>query len=238
MTRPGHFSMSSLTRYYEGDLNFNRLVGWDEDQTAGASRQLALQAVLEQPVVGLDILDAGCGLGGFSKQLRGGNRVTGVDINERCLEFVSKQHGYATQCFDLEDKWPISAGAFDLVLLGDVLEHLFNTAEVLAEACRVLRPGARVVIAVPNVGYWRRRFRLLFTGELSRGHTEHIRFFSPRSLARQARTAGLEVQAVRSYSWNTVSRPRLSPGLAWGFAALLRPHASAEQARQPTSLSA
>src|SRR5690606_22527663 len=44
---------------------------------------------------------------------------------------------------------PVPDGAYDAVLCTQVLEHVPNPAEVLAELYRVLRPGGRVYLTVP-----------------------------------------------------------------------------------------
>ena len=146
--------------------------------------------------------------------------MAGVDLNDRCLSEVAKL-GYETSQFDLEEPWPLAAASFDLILFGDVLEHLFATDEVLKHASRVLRPGGRIAVAVPNVGYWRRRARLFFKGELKKDLDDHIRFFSPRTLARIAREVNLEVVSSRPYAWNRPSAGILPLALAWGFVSLL-----------------
>ena len=219
--------MSPLARHYEGSDYFAHLTRLDSSSATGASRNRALDSVLGAEPTGLDILDAGCGLGGFSQRLRDANRITGADINKSCLAEVAERWKYATLHFDLEDKWPIAPASFDLILFGDVLEHLFSTVDVLAEARRILRPDGRIAVAVPNVGYWRRRIRLLVKGEISKDHDEHIRFFSPDSLARAAQVAGLEAAKYCPYAWNSISIPRLPVAFAWGFVALLQPRKSA-----------
>jgi SAM-dependent methyltransferase len=224
--------MSALTRHYEGTDYVARLAEWDRDNQAGAGRDLALRKVLAAEPNGLDILDAGCGLGGFSQRMRAANRITAVDINPQFLAAVEERFGYATRRFDLDQPWPLAPASFDLVLFGDVLEHLFATAEVLAQARRVLRPGGRIAVAVPNVGHWRRRLRLLFSGELAKDFSDHIRFFSPASLARVARLAGLQASALCPYAWNQATLPRLPVALAWGFVALLEPLDPLDQAAE------
>jgi len=219
--------MSPLARHYEGSDYFAHLTRLDSRSATGGSRNRALDSVLGAEPTGLDILDAGCGLGGFSQQLRDANRISGADINKSCLAAVVERWGYATLHFDLEDKWPIPPASFDLILFGDVLEHLFSTTDVLAQARQALRPDGRIAVAVPNVGYWRRRVRLLFRGEISKDHDEHIRFFSPASLARAAEIADLEAIAYRPYAWNGISIPRLPVAFAWGFVALLQPRKTA-----------
>ena len=45
--------------------------------------------------------------------------------------------------------WPVPAGHYDLVIAHNVLEHLDDIPQTMQEIARVLRPGGRVVIAVP-----------------------------------------------------------------------------------------
>lgn len=42
------------------------------------------------------------------------------------------------------------AGFFDAIFVWHVLEHLRDPVESVAEMCRILRPGGRLVVAVPN----------------------------------------------------------------------------------------
>jgi len=166
------------------------------------------------------VLDAGCGVGGFSAALRDANDVIGADINEECLRYLAAK-GWPTILFDLEALWPLAPRSFDLVLLGDVLEHLFAISHVISEARRVVKPDGRILVAVPNAGYWRRRLRLLLQGDLGSDLSDHIRYFSPKSLARVCRSAGLTVDGMRPYSWNSKLDAALPLDIAWGFVARL-----------------
>jgi SAM-dependent methyltransferase len=210
--------VSAISRYYRGDAYFARLLELSANG-AGAARDRALLGVLDgRRPSGKRVLDAGCGLGGFSALLRKGNELVGADINEACLRYVTEL-GYRTAHFDLEDPWPLESNSFDLVLLGDVLEHLFATDHVLKEARRVIHPGGRLVVAVPNAGYWRRRLGLLLQGDLGDDFSDHIRYFSPRSLARHCEGVGLRIEALRPYSWKHRLDGALPVSIAWGFAA-------------------
>ena len=215
-----------LREYYKSDEYFATLLRLSE--TPGSSPERRNQAMLKmlgEVRSGLRVLDVGCGLGGFSKALIRGNEITGIDVNPKCLQYCADHLGYRSVCLDIEQPWNLGEEKFDLILCGDVLEHIFDPVGVLHEAAKMLSRGGRLVIAIPNVGYWKKRARLLFKGELSDELLdEHIRFFSLRSITRALHLAGLQVKNSAPYSWKEKSAwyERLPvPNLfAWGFVVL------------------
>jgi SAM-dependent methyltransferase len=83
------------------------------------------------------------------------------------------------------------------VLAADVLEHVREPEQLLAQIRDVLVPGGTLLVSVPNFGHWYARGRTalgLFDydqrGVLDRGH---VRFFTRRSLRRRLRAAGFVV---------------------------------------------
>ncbi len=61
-----------------------------------------------------------------------------------------------------DDTLPFADNFFDLVVFMEVLEHVFRPpSEVLAEVLRLLRPGGRLIITVPNIVSLRRRISML-----------------------------------------------------------------------------
>ena len=50
-------------------------------------------------------------------------------------------------------------GPFDVVLAGDVLEHVRDPGRVLEQARELLAPGGRLIVSVPNFGHWYVRLR-------------------------------------------------------------------------------
>jgi SAM-dependent methyltransferase len=81
-----------------------------------------------------------------------------------------------------------------------VLEHVRRPELVLEHARRVLTPGGRLIVSVPNFGHWYVRARALLgtfdyddRGLLDR---THVRFFTRRSIERELRKAHFRV--VRS----------------------------------------
>jgi glycosyltransferase involved in cell wall biosynthesis len=147
------------------------------------------------------VLDLGCSGGRLAERVRAaGHHVTGVDrlehpeVRRRTDSFVRA---------DLTQGIPIEAGAgYDVVIAGDIIEHLPRPAQTLLEIARVLRPGGQVLLSVPNFGHWypRARTMLGLFGYDRRGildHT-HLRFFTRSTLRRLVRACGFDVLEERT----------------------------------------
>ena len=95
------------------------------------------------------ILDIGCGVGAFVRRLREfSSRVAGIDVDrERVTEGGKAVPDLALA---VGERLPFADGAFDVILLHEVLEHVTDDQATLREANRLLRPGGRVVIFCPN----------------------------------------------------------------------------------------
>ena len=99
------------------------------------------------------ILDAGCGTGnlGLRPRLRG-TRMVAIDANDRGLRRArAKLPDQSVVRATLEDRLPFRAASFDAIVLVNVLYTLSDEGRrrCLQEARRVLRPGGRLVFAVP-----------------------------------------------------------------------------------------
>jgi 2-polyprenyl-3-methyl-5-hydroxy-6-metoxy-1,4-benzoquinol methylase len=142
------------------------------------------------------ILDLGCSGGLFAERARAaGHHVTGVDYME--IPGVRER----TDAFfvaDLEKGLPPEVGdGYDVVVAGDVIEHLTRPAEVLKAVHDVLRPGGQLLLSVPNFGHWYPRVRVA-TGTFGydrRGILDntHVRFFTRATLRRTVRAAGFDI---------------------------------------------
>jgi len=107
---------------------------------------------------GRDILDIGCSQGIVCLILgREGFHCAGIDIESASIavaqEALAKEDEIVRQRVSLQVadavQLPFPDESFDTVVLGEILEHLVHPARVLAQARRVLRPGARLVVTVP-----------------------------------------------------------------------------------------
>ena len=98
---------------------------------------------------GAVLVDAGCGAGLLAPHVRRlGYRHVGVDLRRAGLE-QSARHGVAPLTGDVT-ALPLAAGAADVVVAGEILEHVTDLGGTVSELCRVLRPGGLVVLDTVN----------------------------------------------------------------------------------------
>ena len=103
---------------------------------------------------------------------------------------------------------PYAEASFDLLVLGEVLEHLPDPDATLRRLAGLVKPGGEVLASTPNISHWRviagllaGRFDYEAEGVMDR---THLRWFTPRSLKRAFEQAGLTQVRVRALGW----RPR------------------------------
>jgi 2-polyprenyl-6-hydroxyphenyl methylase/3-demethylubiquinone-9 3-methyltransferase len=95
--------------------------------------------------LGAVLLDLGCGAGLLAPHVAGkGYRHVGVDLSESALPLAAA-HGVAAVRADVL-ALPFPDACADVVSAGEILEHVPDVRGALAEACRVLRPGGRLVL--------------------------------------------------------------------------------------------
>jgi 2-polyprenyl-6-hydroxyphenyl methylase/3-demethylubiquinone-9 3-methyltransferase len=97
---------------------------------------------------GAELLDVGCGGGLLAPHVPPGYRHVGVDLQETALA-VAAEHGVEPVRADAADL-PFDDGRFDVVVAGEVLEHVTDLDGVVAEALRVLAPGGTFVCDTIN----------------------------------------------------------------------------------------
>jgi SAM-dependent methyltransferase len=126
---------------------------------------------------GRRVLDLGCRYGALTKAYADGNDVVGMDIDGEALAEAAKL-GVETLHGDVTEPLPLADDSFDVVVCGELLEHLPFPGRTVAEAERVLRPGGFLVGSVPNA--YRLRNRLVFLlGRPPETDPTHLHMFSP-----------------------------------------------------------
>jgi methionine biosynthesis protein MetW len=123
------------------------------------------------------VLDLGCRYGALTRAYLDGNHVTGVDVDREALEETAKL-GVETHWADLDERFPFGDDAFDVVVAGELLEHVRDPEHIVRESGRVLRPGGRLVGSVPNAYRLKNRLRFLL-GRAPESDPTHLHMFSP-----------------------------------------------------------
>lgn len=140
-------------------------------------------------LTGLRLLDAGCGEGyGADLCADFGAAVAGVDYDESAIAHVARAYPRVEAVRSNLAALPFPAASFDAVMSLQVIEHLWNLGEFLAECGRVLRPGGTIVVSTPN--------RPVFSPGLGRGEKPvnpfHVEEFDAEQVASMLGHAGFE----------------------------------------------
>lgn len=112
------------------------------------------------------VLELGCASGYLSGYMERalGCRVTGLEFDPAATA-IAAQRCSEVHTVDLDAPDALQAAQasapYDVLLAAAVLEHLKYPERLLQQARALLKPGARVIVSLPNIAYWRLRLMLL-----------------------------------------------------------------------------
>jgi SAM-dependent methyltransferase len=196
-------SPASIGRFYPDDYSPHqyRATAFAKKRWHPWRRREPFPEMVPAPLGGR-LLDFGCGAGENLHYLhRRGWRVTGLDVSPRMVCHVRQTLGLAA----LEGTLPhpdLAPGSFEAITMWQSLEHVHDPLRVLREAHRLLTPGGRVVIAVPNIESL--PFRWFGADWFGLELPRHLTHFSPRTLGRMLERAGFyagPVRLIRHNGW-------------------------------------
>ncbi len=155
-----------------------------------------LAHLVDRHVAEGNVLDIGCAAGGVLASLtRPGVVPFGIEISHglaaQAARLVEPLGGRIITAPALEGLRQLDANQFAGVLLSAYLEHEIQPGAVLREIHRVLRPGGRVIIKVPNYASWNRAVR----GNDWSGFRfpDHVNYFTPATLTALVEKSGLRL---------------------------------------------
>jgi SAM-dependent methyltransferase len=147
------------------------------------------------------VLDVGCSTGYLARRLvERGAVVVGIESDGRA---AAEARGVCEDVLvgDVETMaLSFPERFFDVVLCGDVIEHLRDPERFLARVRPLIRPGGKVVLTTPNVANWAMRLAL-FAGRwryTDRGILDrtHLHLFTKKTLEEMLARAGYRVVAL------------------------------------------
>ncbi len=135
---------------------------------AGQERRLRLIVQAAGDLIEGRLLDNGCGVGEYLARLAGASRDPhGIEFDLDRARAAAARAPRASVICAAGEHLPYASSSFDLILSHEVLEHVADDRAAAAEIVRLLRPGGRLILFVPNRGYpfethgifWRGRYR-------------------------------------------------------------------------------
>jgi SAM-dependent methyltransferase len=166
------------------------------------------------------LLDVGAGRGeGLRAGQERGWEVVGLEPSPNFARAARECSGAEVVEAKLEDR-PFGESSFDAVILGAVLEHVFNPKELLAEIHRVLRSGGVLWLDVPNEAgtyyllgnlYQRLRGRDWVVNLSPTFPPYHVFGFTPRSLRKLLQETGFQVRRLTTHATPAVVSTQRCP---------------------------
>jgi 2-polyprenyl-3-methyl-5-hydroxy-6-metoxy-1,4-benzoquinol methylase len=211
-------------------------------ETPWRGHWLLQREVLRHTAPGDRIFEGGVSSGYLSRRfVESGRIVDGVEIDPEAAR-QAREICDKVWVGDLEKMNCDEFGQYDLILFGDVLEHLVDPVAVLRRLREHLNPPGVLVASIPNVANWSMRLRLL-AGRFDytdRGLLDrtHLRFFTKRTAVRLIEDGGFTVTRCQAavpvplltrapLSWLAYRLGNLWPGLcAYTFVITAVPHAA------------
>jgi len=186
------------------------------------------------------LVDLACGGGLLAPHLAGkGHRHIGLDLSPTALP-VAREHGVVPVRGDVLHL-PFGDETADVVVAGEVLEHVAEPTALVAEACRVLRPGGTLVLDTIAATAWG-RFSAVTLGErIPAGPPKRLHdpalFVDRAALVEAARRCGVRLElsglrpsALDYLAWLAGRRPAVRMITVRSTAGLFQAHGRKETA--------
>lgn len=98
---------------------------------------------------GIKVLEVGAGLGFFSSRFQHlGAQVVATDIDLPAMKWLEDEYGIKTVYNDVTSE-PLPEETFDLVFIGEVLEHVASPEDVIRRAKDRLAPSGKILVSTP-----------------------------------------------------------------------------------------
>lgn len=170
----------------------------ENDSYYTQNKEYLYDLVLDGPNV---VMDLGCASGRLGQKLLQLNKaveLVGVELFEPAAREAMKYYK-SVHVGDIEELSLDYNSYFDIVICGDVLEHLKEPYKIIGKIHCWLKKGGLIICSVPNVRYWRILRDLIFRGKwdyTSEGIMDqtHLRFFTARSFKKNLTEASFVIE--------------------------------------------
>jgi len=169
------------------------------------AKDIRVKKMIELVGTGKRVLDLGCFSGYvMEKLIQNKNIVEGGDSNSKFVIHCVRK-GLDVSFCDCERRLSFDTSSFDVVIAGELIEHIYDTDKFLDECNRVLKSGGELIITTPNMGFWKHRLKLLLGlnmpfeyGRDAGFFIGHIRYFNLASFKRAISGHGFSLKRVET----------------------------------------
>ena len=146
------------------------------------------------------------------------SKLYGIDLDEEGINIMQNagiKNLAAANVEDLVDKNPFDRIDFDIIIAGEIIEHLSNPGQFLDSMKPILlNPGSRLLITTVNAFNAMRFFLGMFSGKES-VHPDHVSYYSKSTLFKLLEIHGFEVENFSYYSISEDYQKHLKKGKRW-----------------------
>jgi 2-polyprenyl-3-methyl-5-hydroxy-6-metoxy-1,4-benzoquinol methylase len=144
----------------------------------------------------LNVLDIGCGAGGYLLSLKPRYVPFGIDISRELAAMAnasfSSRGGFVVTAPATSALSQFEPGSMDAIVMRSYLEHEAEPLEVLKGCFGLVKKDGLVVVKVPNYAALNRV--VMGSGWCGFRFPDHVNFFTPKSLTQMAAKAGFRTQ--------------------------------------------
>ncbi|PIS08817.1 hypothetical protein COT75_05045 [Candidatus Beckwithbacteria bacterium CG10_big_fil_rev_8_21_14_0_10_34_10] len=158
-------------------------------RSLGPAEKIRVKKIVDLSGKNKIILDIGCDTGLVGKYiLKNKNKVYGIDISKKAVIEANNNGLIAKRINPETQALPFKNNYFDLIIMTDIIEHLFDPDKVFQKIRKKLKLNGELIITTPNLASLTRRIQL-FLGlnpstetRLNKYSAGHIRYFVKKNL--------------------------------------------------------
>lgn len=137
----------------------------------------------------------------YERLLKVASIVHGIDIDRDGIEYMREVRGYTgvfcIDATDLQGSHPELLDTYDVIVLGDIVEHVTNPQDVFVAAASRLEKDGQLIITLPNAFHLYGFMRALAGSECT--HPDHVAFYSPMNIQELCRRCALKLLEMQGY---------------------------------------
>ena len=103
------------------------------------------------------ILEIGSGLGYLTYSLvKAKYNATGLDLSQTAVDSAKETFGDHYVCVNLHEYAVTNEGTYDIIILTEVIEHIYKPVEFIVSIMKLLKPSGLVIITTPNKSFFQK----------------------------------------------------------------------------------